>query len=257
MGLKEIYLGLEDKWYALLDKIDEVVPVYKLVDPIDKVAPSFILFLIAIAALAVFFVVLPLLPALQGGALVTLAVEDEEGNLLQGVGVDYTVGENVNTLQTDKDGKISFNAPFNSGVEVRIADTTIGGVEYDGKTGSFSVESEATVSKKIILSKKAPPFVEHTVLFQNAAGERVTGKSIKVRLSCQNPLVTPSPLEVTDDDQDGSIVVREPADCGIFQATIIAPDEFKQRSYILNQTAQAIRLEGMEAAAKGSLRVKV
>jgi hypothetical protein len=43
-----LYSSLEDKWYTTLDKIDSIVPVYKIVDPIDKIVPSFILFLIII-----------------------------------------------------------------------------------------------------------------------------------------------------------------------------------------------------------------
>ena len=42
---------MEDKYYQMLDKIDEVIPIYKVVDPIDKVFPSFILFLLLILLL--------------------------------------------------------------------------------------------------------------------------------------------------------------------------------------------------------------
>jgi len=93
-------------------------------------------------------------------------------------------------------------------------------------------------------------------LFQNAAGERITGKLIKLRLSCQNPLVTPSPLDVTDLDMDGEITVREPKDCDGFQATVIGPAEFKQKNYILSRDTQPILLEALDVA-KGGLRARI
>ena len=43
-SLKGFYFSMEDRYYALLDSIDEHLPVYNIVDPIDKVFPSFILF---------------------------------------------------------------------------------------------------------------------------------------------------------------------------------------------------------------------
>jgi len=47
-GLKDFYFGLEDGYYAFLDKLQEHIPIYSIVDPIDKVIPSFLLLLILI-----------------------------------------------------------------------------------------------------------------------------------------------------------------------------------------------------------------
>ena len=46
MFLKELYYKGEEKWYAFWDKINEHLPVYKIIDKIDAIAPSFLLFLI-------------------------------------------------------------------------------------------------------------------------------------------------------------------------------------------------------------------
>ena len=51
--LRGAYFFFEDKWYALLDKINPKIPVYKVVDPIDKVIPSFIVFLLVILFLVI------------------------------------------------------------------------------------------------------------------------------------------------------------------------------------------------------------
>ena len=54
MGIKEIYYSLEEKWYAVLDKIDAHLPIYKIIDPIDSIIPSFILFLVIVLLLIAF-----------------------------------------------------------------------------------------------------------------------------------------------------------------------------------------------------------
>jgi|GEM_PF-3424971 len=53
MGLKDIYLKIEDKWFDLLDFFDDKgIPVYKAVDPLEKNGiPSLPIFLILILAI--------------------------------------------------------------------------------------------------------------------------------------------------------------------------------------------------------------
>lgn len=53
-NIKNTYYFFEDKWYDVLDKIDEKVPVYNVIDKVDEVIPSFILFLLII----LFFIIL-------------------------------------------------------------------------------------------------------------------------------------------------------------------------------------------------------
>ena len=66
--LKGGYYFFEDKYYALLDRIDTKVPVYKIIDPIDKIFPSFVLLLIIIAALVI-FLLLPVISAIRAWVL--------------------------------------------------------------------------------------------------------------------------------------------------------------------------------------------
>jgi len=254
MDLKEIYHQWEDKWYDTLDKIDAKVPIYHVVDQIDTVVPSFAVFLAFIALVIVFFAALPFVLSPQ--SMVTIVVEDSEGNLLQGVEVDYAIAGIVNSAITNENGEIVVPVLMNSTLELRVNAIEIDGTAFEATEKTFFIENESSFLAKLILRETTPDFVDRTILFQNAAGEAITGKAIKVRLSCQNPLITPSPLEVVDLDMDGRITVREPKDCGIFQATIIEPAEFAQKSYILNRDTQEIRLEG-KAVAKGSVRVRI
>ena len=65
---REVYFNLEDKWYALIDRIDEKVPIHGIIDRIDKIVPSFALFLIIIF-LILLLLIAPLV--LFGGAAVS------------------------------------------------------------------------------------------------------------------------------------------------------------------------------------------
>jgi len=253
MGLKDIYLKLEDKWYGVLDKIDTVIPINKVVDKIDGIVPSFALFLSLILCIAGILAI-PLLLSPQ--STVTIIVEDLEGNLLPGVELDYSIGGTVNSATTNENGEVTISIPFNSSVEAVVPEATVEEKEFERAEKTFYVGEEAVFSVKIVLVEKAPPFVERTILFQDSSGQRIRGKAIKVRLSCENPLVTPSPLEVIDLDMDGSITVKEPKDCGIFQIIILEPAEFNQRSYILDSITQTIRLEARNVP-KGSLRARI
>ena len=152
MGLKDAYFGLEDKWYAALDKISTKIPIYRIIDPIDRVVPSFILLIATIVTLVAIFAVLPLLSLQQ--ATVTVVVEDELGNILQGVKVDYTIEGTIDSRITDADGQIRFGAPFNSTIELHVSETTVDGVEYETKQISFLVEEEKEVRQKLVLQRK-------------------------------------------------------------------------------------------------------
>jgi hypothetical protein len=247
MGLKEIYQQLEDKWYAALDKIDAHIPIYPVIDKIDAIVPSFAVFIVLVLAIGLFLAS----PLFGQQVMLTLTVEDSEGNSLQGIEVDYAIAGVINSATTNSDGQISIVAPADSSIELSIAETE----EFEGAEKIVSTEGGPSTAK-IVLRKKGPGISERTILFQDSSGQRITGKPIKVRLSCQNPLVTPIPLEATDLDMDGSITVIEPKDCGVFQATIIEPAEFTQKSYILDRSTQTIRLLSNDVA-KGSLRIRI
>jgi hypothetical protein len=57
--IKEVYYFFEDKYYELLDKANEKIPIYNIIDPIDKYFPSFILvilfFLFVVSLLLLLF----------------------------------------------------------------------------------------------------------------------------------------------------------------------------------------------------------
>lgn len=78
ISIKEIYYDIEDKWFDLLDSIDQKIPVYKVIDPIEKAGVPSLPVFIALTLLILYFllggVILP-----QSQAF-TLRVTDSSGN---------------------------------------------------------------------------------------------------------------------------------------------------------------------------------
>ena len=138
MGLKKLYLKAEDKWYDVLDKVDAHIPVYKLVDKVDRVVPSFALFIGVIALLAIAFVAFNL--NFAGEVSLTLTIEDTEGNLLEGVSFDYTVGGSINSAVTNQIGKAVIFVPAGSTVEITVPKATVNGSVFDEAKKTIFVE---------------------------------------------------------------------------------------------------------------------
>ena len=66
--VKGIYSGLENKWYAALDALDQKFHIYPIIDRIDEVIPSFLVFL---SALFLIFI-LVIIKFNKHGALVSI-----------------------------------------------------------------------------------------------------------------------------------------------------------------------------------------
>ena len=51
--IKKYYINIEDKWFSLLDAIEDKVPIYKVIDPIEKNGvPSLLVFIVLILAIS-------------------------------------------------------------------------------------------------------------------------------------------------------------------------------------------------------------
>ncbi len=252
-NLKDLYRSIEGGYYSVLDKIDNVIPVYKIVDPIDRIVPSFLLLIFAIAV-AGFLLLSPGIELpIMGNAVVVVSVQDLQGNPLQGVRVSYDFAGQRGSERTDSAGQISIQVPVGEGLELKVSETSVAGVDF--KEYSKTVVISGSGTEKVVLERVIPLLSEKTLILQYASGERVKGREITVRLSCETG-ITPDPETVTDTDLDGMIVVTEPAGCGIMQATVIEPAEFAGTPYLLTKTTTMLRLAKPEVKA-GAVRVTV
>ncbi|MDO8624934.1 MAG: hypothetical protein Q7R47_02540, partial [Candidatus Diapherotrites archaeon] len=120
-AVQNFYTGLEDGYYRALDRIQDILPVYSIVDPIDKVFPSFLLLSILIVALVA-------LVALNAGTalvptdhvFVNVVVENRLGEKVPRVPVSLKMGGSPIERQTDSDGFVVFEVPKNSSGRLAI-----------------------------------------------------------------------------------------------------------------------------------------
>src|SRR3989344_1443627 len=142
---KGIYETLEGKWYDFLDKVNEIVPVYSIIDPIDKIVPSFVVFLVSIflivilAGAGTFLLFTGGFPGFPefGSPEYSFIVLDEEGSPISGVAVTLSSAENTFEAISDDVGEFRVALP-NSIVTVSAS-----------KTGYQSYNRELSASKEI------------------------------------------------------------------------------------------------------------
>lgn len=107
-SIKDAYYSLEDKWYALVDKISEKVPVFgKTIDWIeDKNIPTFPLaiILVILIILLIFFLL-----TMNNTLPMTIVVVDEKEIAISGATVTvYLNGSPVTQVETNSEGKALF-----------------------------------------------------------------------------------------------------------------------------------------------------
>src|SRR3989344_2263884 len=113
-----IYSKLEDGYYRLVEKIDGVIPIAGLVDRIDKIMPSFALFIILIAliALGAYFFLLPVI--LPQEATLAVKVVDDSGSALPNASVTITYAGITKTAETRDFGDASFTTSIGASVTI-------------------------------------------------------------------------------------------------------------------------------------------
>ncbi len=104
--LSAFYYFFEDKYYSVLDKLNEKIPVYTVIDPIDKIVPSFVLFsgLILVLLLLVFS---SLFFTAEEKAVLTITLEKENSDeILSDFEVFVSIDGNKNKFITDANAQI-------------------------------------------------------------------------------------------------------------------------------------------------------
>lgn len=252
-SLKKIYFALEDGYYDFMDKVNEHLPVYKIIDPIDKVIPTFILFfllfLLIIGGIA-FLVVPGLLPQPLENA--TLRVTDSDGIALQNVSVSLEWNDNneKQELQTNSRGVISIAMQQES----RQAQLK---VEQDGfETYNERVTFYAGRVKSITLQRPTAGFeTNYQLLFLHSETEQsIRGTTITVSFRCSNGSPAPRNATVTQ----GSYMVSKPTNCDTLIADAVPLSGFEPsyNNSILTNPFE-IYLEPVASAANGYLDVTV
>ncbi len=175
-GLKNLYYSLEDKYYGVLDKINEKIPIYKIIDPIDEVVPSFLLLIILLillllGSLVLLFFLFFVLPGAKAGFLVV----DEEMNFIPNVEVTVGYDGKLETITADAFGEF----------EITVRDRNVlVEVDKEGfKQYSKLFEVKIDETNYIILEEAVPESRTIQFRIQNQQAE-VIEEAIDLEFSC-------------------------------------------------------------------------
>lgn len=105
---KKIYFFFENLYYSMIDGINKVIPIGKLVDKIDKVFPSFILFIIFIIALIWLIFFSGIFSGLMGSPVLEVTVTDILDMPISGATAILSIGDINKTAQTGVFGEAIF-----------------------------------------------------------------------------------------------------------------------------------------------------
>ena len=171
--LKDVYFSLEDKWYALVDKVSDKLPQFgKLIDKIEeKNIPSFPL-AIGIVALIIILVIALLL--VNAGSALSIGAVDGSNNPVAGATVDVYLGDNIaDSRQTSTDGKAAFFLP-NGTYTVKIS-----------KEGFVTATQDVTVpgTEEILTLNAEDLTIRKAVALKTANGQVISGSGT-LRYSC-------------------------------------------------------------------------
>ena len=250
MGLKEVYYSLEEKYYNLLDKINKVIPLYKIVDPIDKIFPSFILCIIVVLILILVAGVM-LAPGFMVKEEFDLAfkVTDEEGRGLGGSSITVEYEGTKKTLEADLFGKTDV---------VKVTEGTMVSFKAikDGyESFEDSIEVKKNYTKEISLKELIIAFqeTERNIEFYDSVN---TSELVRERLylyfSCENYEATP-PDSI--DVSDGRTIVSEPSECEGLSVTVKSSSYRQVNSFPLDYTINEIYLERL-GSGEGEITIE-
>ena len=247
MGLKEIYYSLEDKYYAFLDRLNESIPVYKVIDPIDRIVPSFALFsaiflLILIAVLYIIFS--SFLPVAKGSLSVVVKSQDGEPLqnatvLVSGQALEFPVEEKTNKSGRALVEELEQGKEYSVEVEKR---------NYRKATETVVLD-EAEKLLMVELERETPPPSPITIEFTDSSGKKMDGRTIQVHFSCTNSQV--ALLQADFSVTSGEITITPPEECGLLSVRATASG-FKPLEAIIDRGGKVLRFEA-EETAKGSI----
>lgn len=242
MGLSDIYYKLEDGWYNFLDKLDEKIPVYNIIDPIDKVFPSFIVFIVIVLLLlgGIGFVLLGgNAPEPQGAVPVTILIQDADGKALSAIKAHFSYGEFSFDKTTDPDGKIALKLDLQT--ELTIA---IDNAKYEKFAQTITISEDPFSYTAVLQLKGAPPIsgeITRTIKLTDSQGRSLRGTNASISFSCSNSDVFPIPRTTTT--TSGEVSVKQPANCGTLLASINVDGYDFVDSYPINDSTTIISLD--------------
>ena len=243
LGLKELYHGLEDRYYAMLDWLDKHgLPVYKVVDAIEAnnipSFPLFVLLCIIIIGLLWVFAISPLVFQ-QASLTVSLSADGEsiagEKVILKIEGIEEEI-----TKTSSSSGEAKFSVPLGKSVTIRLGDSE----DYTARPKTLDIDS---FDKKVTLTLTP---VEKTVsrvikLFDSEGKLFDNSRTVSISFSCTaNDSFTASRTSA-----GGQILLEGiPTDCGFLNLQF--PQGVTAQQVSLNPELESLSINLLQAEAR-------
>lgn len=228
MGIS--YQGLEDRYYSLLDRLDQKgIPVYNVIEPIDRLIPSFVLVLIFMAFLLVLGAYVVVDRGLEKSVPLSIEFLDESNTPLSGLLVSYSFDGENKSLETNEKGVFLAYFPPGARVHLRVESAPApGNLTREGYEESFVMN--AAIERSITLFVPTPEPTIRTVLLKGQDQSLYAGREVVVKFVCNNPAVFPVPSEVVFTQSQTEAHIEEPEACEGIIAQVVSPAEFEPKS---------------------------
>ncbi len=266
MVLKDAYYSMEDKYYEIIEKVSQTIPINKVTDTIDQFVPSFMVLIAIIILLLIGGVYLLTGTGLGEEKDLSFKIINEDGQGLSYAEIKVIINdENTQLLTTTAFGTTkSIKVPLNSMVTYTIEETN-----YKKKSDSFKFteEGEKVITLELLGQGETQGKTRTIKLYDKEnPSELISGTTYTVSFSCSNPEATP-PSNITIYNGQGEVF--EPADCGTLKAyvtgnhsesvTIELTDSTNSiyLDSLIQKNTLTVDVEDTEGRALNGIRVKV
>lgn len=226
-GLKGFYFAIEEGYYGALDKVNEHLPVYDVIDPIDKIVPSMVLFgvLALVAAGLAGFALLGGIPVGPGEDTLIVTVKDKD-SALGGASVTFKkIGETkaIPPVETDSSGKASMPG-LKSGDSVEVSVSVQG---YLDNTKIILIDA-LPQSEVLLMEKESEAFTTKTIRLIDSELGLAVKESLTLRFSCSNPYAkAPENIALKPSD-NGTADVQVPNNCDRLSVSISDGSKYRE-----------------------------
>ena len=258
-GIKGVYYSLEDRYYAALDRVNEAVPVYKIIDPIDRVIPSFVLFLLIIIFLLSYAALLFLSPDIlqllfafapeKFGA--KLKVVDESASPIGGASIEAIFEGKVFSLTTDSFGEVSFDLPKKS-VQAQLK---VSKQDYKEESKLLLIEHNNLYTIILSLIPKLGELQEvpFDVILIDFETKRAISASATLTFSCTSGVAAPNQITLSGGNFQG---IKKPVNCGELLVSVNAIGYEQKTGVKLDRSPKYIELFPLKPPV-GNIKVSV
>ena len=219
MGLKEFYYSLEDKYFEMLDNLEEKgINLYKIIDPLEKngisTFPIFSLIVLALIALIIFLLVSNFTSI--GSNEVRIAFFDETQNPIQDTDIKIKLNGVSDTVTTDNSGVVYLSDLDKTKLyELELDDASYKLIDRD------YYDLNPTTKYHLINIEKIEYQSTKTISFKKQSGELLL-EELDVIFECTNGNYT-SENTITE----GLITLSDiPKDCGRLTVTILGRNDY-------------------------------